>query len=153
MFVCQLASYSLLLASQVPRKQWFESFLKLLLSLKCSHLSSLLISPALQWVRETLNYTLSSSEYNIALLCAWVIVWFVWSENKACNPGFPHLAHHAQRHHKHCSKYGSRSMPHLIVWLHSKLSHAISVWVGCDNNMEKDFLVCWSKIMSICSVL
>ncbi len=86
--------YSLLLASQMPRKQWFESFLKLLLSLKCSHLSSLLISPALEWVRETLNCPFSLAECNIALLCDWVMVCYEWRNcpNKARNAGFPHQA-------------------------------------------------------------
>ena len=99
-FVCQLTSYSLL-ASQMPLKQWFESFLKLLLSLERSHLSSLLIFPALQWVRETLNCPFSSAEYNIALLWAWVMVCYEWRNcpNKACNPWIsPSHTHHTQQH-------------------------------------------------------
>lgn len=83
--------YRLLLTSHMPRKQWFESFLKLLLSLKCSHLSSLLSSAAFKWVRETLNCLFTLAEYNIALLCAWVMVGYEWwnCPNKACKPGFP----------------------------------------------------------------
>ena len=40
------SSVALLLGSQMPRERHFESFLKLLLSFKRPHLSSLLISPA-----------------------------------------------------------------------------------------------------------
>lgn len=93
LFVYQL-KYRLLLASNMPCNQWFESFLKLLLSLKCSHLSSLLISAASEWVREILNCPFSLAECNIALLCAWVMACYEWRNcpNKARNPGSPHQA-------------------------------------------------------------
>lgn len=111
---CVCVSYSST-ASRLVRERWFESFLKLLLSLKRSHLSSLLISAALEWVRETLNCPFSSADCNKALLCAWVMGRYEGQNcpNNARKSGYPHQAlitfnsSFPLKSHLHCSTCNS----------------------------------------------